>query len=395
MSGTFHQPGSQLLALQDGQLLSIFSYLVDLQLETLCSFPPVLEDVLEEEEEEEDEENFKSAYPESYAQILKEKKMRRTITRPARELKAYSLICKRFHEVIANSAHEVFLYSGLVTCFKTQYIFHECGIDIDDENGGRCEIFDELFNGKNLEMLQSSAPGAGFPLRIRVDNKNQDRGFWYGQTKEDLEKGCEKSSGSWWFNHKRAAEGVSYSSHSVSDKDRAAFLRALRAGERNVSYREEKMLEKYVADPRFDFFILGLEGTPKPPIMQYLELTDWVDSKLVQLRSVLIDPALPSPSDSLPARFDHCMEWCFEKAVRLDEEGVEYIEPDMDRVLDSIVSWAVTDFERGCQHYIAHDVLFGTGSRNEKGWDNWTLCNGSSEYFVPYMIMQVDSEHWP
>ena len=23
------------------------------------------------------------------------------------------------------------------------------------------------------------------------------------------------------------------------------------------------------------------------------------------------------------------------------------------------------------------------------------VCGGSSEYFVPYMIMEVDEEHWP
>jgi len=40
-------------------------------------------------------------------------------------------------------------------------------------------------------------------------------------------------------------------------------------------------------------------------------------------------------------------------------------------------------------------VLFHTGRRGEQGWDNWDVCGGSSEYFVPYMIMEVDEEHWP
>jgi hypothetical protein len=129
-------------------------------------------------------------------------------------------------------------------------------------------------------------------------------------------------------------------------------------------------------------------------IMQYLELTDWVDSNLVQLRSVFIDPVLPAP-------FESCIEWCLDTAEELEEEGVEYIEPDKYRVLDSIVSWAVTDFELGCQHYIARDVLFHDALfnknpiQNRNGWDNWSVCKGSSEYFVPYMVMKVDSEHWP
>jgi hypothetical protein len=196
-----------------------------------------------------------------------------------------------------------------------------------------------------------------------VDNKNESKGFWYGKTKKDLNK----TSGG--FNHHRAAEGETYSSHFISDKDRAVFLRAFRSGERKITFSKVRI----VADPRFDFFILKLEDTPKPPIMQYLELTDWVDSKIVQLRSVLIDPVLPAP-------FESCIEWCLDTAEELEEEGVEYIEPDKYRVLDSIVSWAVTDFELGCQHYIARDVLFHDALlnknpiQNRKGWDYWSVC---------------------
>ena len=67
----------------------------------------------------------------------------------------------------------------------------------------------------------------------------------------------------------------------------------------------------------------------------------------------------------------------------------------MERVLDSIVCWAVEDFKAGCAHYIAKSVLFGTGRGGEQGWDNWHVWCGSSEYFVPYMIMEVDQKHWP
>ena len=67
----------------------------------------------------------------------------------------------------------------------------------------------------------------------------------------------------------------------------------------------------------------------------------------------------------------------------------------MERVLDSIVCWAVEDFKAGCAHYIAKSVLFGTGRGGEQGWDNWHVWCGSSEYFVPYMIMEVDKKYWP
>lgn len=65
------------------------------------------------------------------------------------------------------------------------------------------------------------------------------------------------------------------------------------------------------------------------------------------------------------------------------------------RVIDSIVSHAVKDFKDGCSHYISHDVLFEVGHYGECGWDNWSPCSGSSEYFVPFMVCKVPSDEWP
>jgi hypothetical protein len=40
------------------------------------------------------------------------------------------------------------------------------------------------------------------------------------------------------------------------------------------------------------------------------------------------------------------------------------MEPIPHRGVDSIVSWTVCDFEQGCPHHIAADVLFKTGDRS-------------------------------
>jgi hypothetical protein len=67
-------------------------------------------------------------------------------------------------------------------------------------------------------------------------------------------------------------------------------------------------------------------------------------------------------------------------------------------VLIEVSTRTRNNFKAGCSHYIAKSVLFdsefGVGG-GEQGWDNWCVCGGSSEYFVPYMIMEVDKKYCP
>ena len=178
----------------------------------------------------------------------------------------------------------------------------------------------------------------------------------------------------------------------VSDQDRAAFLRLLKTGERN--FEDSSQCSHIFQDPCFDFYILMLKGTPKPAIQKYREFAQFIDNKLLLLRSVLaVDGSSP------PLSFHNCLGWCNNlQQYLLQTEGEdvgEFDEPSMELVLDSIVRWAVSNFKEGCRHYIAKSVLFETGKGGTQGWDNWVIWNDSSEHFVPYMIMGVDDQYWP
>jgi hypothetical protein len=303
------------------------------------------------------------AFPESYAQILMEKKLHCSLQ--ARALKFFSLICKRFHGVIADPTHDDFFYSGMYKRLKTQYMLEDNVTDVLDLDG----LFDSLFNRKSHEMMKSSE--SLLPIRIQMDNKDESRGFWYGRHPSNTK----------YSDYKCAAKNLSYSLVTVSDHDRLVYIRE---GDFGDDFECNYRLQKLLADPRFEFFVLELMGTPKPASLKVKELSMWVDSKLCKLRSVLTRSSFfPHP----PMPFVECLEWCESTAEDFEEDGVDYIKPDIERVLDSIVSWAVRDFEEGCQHYISSDVLFHTGDRGETGWDNWTVCSGSSEYFVPLMVM--------
>jgi hypothetical protein len=373
MSGGGDQaPVSHLYALADVQILTILSYLVDLRARPRYSCRHVVEKK-QKKEQDRFERRFKRSFPYSHAQMLQEKILRREILRPARELFAYSLLCKHFRDVIANPAHENFLYSGISESLMNEYQLLDSGPNVED-NMVWLGIFTELFVEKNLEMLHRT----GVPVRIQHDNQDPSKGFWYGQTAEALKTP----------KIKKPVENVTYSTVTVSDQDRAAFLRLLKSGER--TFEDDFSCSHIFQDPRFDFYILMLEGTPKPATQQYREFAQFIDNKLLLLRSVL---AVDGSSPPLP--FHNCLEWCNEVQERFTEDIGEFDEPNMELVLDSIVSWAVDDFKEGCVHYIAKSVLFQTGRGGIQGWDNWGVCCGSSEYFVPYMIMGVDQQHWP
>lgn len=316
--------------------------------------------------------------------------MRSEILRPARELYAYSLVCKQFRDVISNPAHENLLYSGMTESLMKEYPLFEyssmdSGPNVEDvmvESG----LFKGLFFEKNQEVLHHT----GAPVRIQHDNHDPSKGFWHGQTAESLK--MHPNPGMWDSVFKKPAENVNYSMVIISDQDRAAYLRLLKTGERNDF--DELKNSHIFQDPRFDFYILMLEGSPRPAIHKYREFAQFIDNNLLLLRSVLtVDGSSP------PEPFHTCLEWCNEHDDIRNHIG-EFVEPTMDRVLDSIVCWAVRDFKAGCAHYIAKSVLFdsevrfGVG-RQGGGWDNWFVCGGSSEHFVPYMIMEVDREHWP
>ena len=322
--------------------------------------------------------------------MLDEKTMRREILRPARELYTYSLVCKQFRDVIANPAHENVLYSGMTESLMKEYYLFDSGPDVEDNMVGY-DIFTELFKEKNMEMLHHT----GVPVRIQHDNHDPSKGFWHGPTAEALKMHPNPDTWNNVFRYscKKPVKNITYSTLIISDQVRAAFLRLLKTGERN--YDDWAGCSHIFQDPRFDFYILMLEGTPKPAIQKYREFAQFIDNKLLLLRSVLkVDGSSPPPP------FHSCLEWCNGVQERFieDEDIFEYVEPTMERVLDSIVCWAVEDFKAGCSHYIAKSVLFdselGVG-RGRQGWDNWYVCGGSSEYFVPYMIMEVDEEHWP
>jgi hypothetical protein len=375
-----------LSALADGQILTILSYLVDLRVRPRNSHKH--DDKKQKKEQDRFERRFKRLFPHSHAQMLDEKTMRREILRPARELYTYSLVCKQFRDVIANPAHENLLYSGVTESLMKEYQLLDCGPDVEDALIDR-DIFIELFKEKNQEMLHRT----GVPVRIQHDNHDLSKGFWHGPTAEALKT----SKNAYWYGNLKPDEDVTYSTVIISDQDRAAYLRLLKTG-----FRENRTDMKYDShifqDPRFDFYILMLEGTPKPAIQKYREFAQFIDNKLLLLRSVLtVDGSSP------PLPFHTCLEWCNDMFTEFVEEDIgeeigEFVEPTMDRVLDSIVCWAVHDFKEGCSHYIARSVLFdseiGVG-RGRQGWDNWVVCGGTSEYFVPYMIMEVDKEYWP
>lgn len=379
-----------LSALADGQILTILSYLVDLRVCPRNSH--IHDDKKQKKEQDRFERRFKRSFPHSHAQMLDEKIMRREILRPARELYTYSLVCKQFRDVIANPAHENFLYSGITESLMTEY--HLLESDTDDSGPNvedimvSYDIFIELFKEKNQEMLHRT----GVPVRIQHDNHNLSKGFWHGPTAEALKT----SENAYWYGNVKPDEDITYSTVIISDQDRAAFLRLLKSDVRNFEDRTEQKYDSHIfQDPRFDFYILMLEGTPKPAIQKYREFAQFIDNKLLLLRSVLtVDGSSP------PLPFHTCLEWCNDKRFTefVEEDIGEFVEPTMDLVLDSIVCWAVNDFKEGCPHYIAKSVLFdsevGVGGGSQ-GWDNWVVCGGSSEYFVPYMIMEVDEKFWP
>jgi hypothetical protein len=92
---------------------------------------------------------------------------------------------------------------------------------------------------------------------------------------------------------KKPVKNITYSTLIISDQVRAAFLRLLKTGERNYDEFNSHIFQ----DPRFDFYILMLEGTPKPAIQKYREFAQFIDNKLLLLRSVLkVDGSSPPPS---------------------------------------------------------------------------------------------------
>jgi hypothetical protein len=206
-------------ALADGQILTILSYLVDYNIYEHY-------DKKQKIEQDRFERRFKRLFPHSHAQMLDEKAMRREILRPAQELFAYSLVCKQFRDVISNPAQENLLYSGITESLMKEYQLLDCGPDVEDALIGR-EIFTELFIEKNLEVLHRT----GAPVRIQHDNHDPSKGFWHGKTAEALK--TPKHHG---YSRQKPVKNVTYSTVTISDQDRAAYLRVLKTGERNFDY---------------------------------------------------------------------------------------------------------------------------------------------------------------
>ena len=280
-----------LSALADGQILTILSYLV----ETRPRYSNDHDDKKQKLEQDRFERRFKRSFPHSHAQMLDEKTMRLEILRPARELYTYSLVCKQFRDVIANPAHENVLYSGMTESLMTEYLLLNeswgvSGPNVEDVMV-EYELFTELFKEKNMEMLHHT----GVPVRIQHDNRDPSKGFWHGPTAEALKMNPnpDKWDDVFKWSCEKPAENVNYSTVIISDQIRAAFLRLLKTGERNYDEFNSHIFQ----DPRFDFYILMLEGTPKPAIQKYREFAQFIDNKLLLLRSVLkVDGSSPPPS---------------------------------------------------------------------------------------------------
>ena len=218
--------------------------------------------------------------------------MRLEILRPARELYTYSLVCKQFRDVIANPAHENVLYSGMTESLMKEYYLFDSGPDVEDNMVGY-DIFTKLFKEKNMEMLHHT----GVPVRIQHDNHDPSKGFWHGPTAEALKMHPNPDTWNNVFRYscKKPVKNITYSTLIISDQVRAAFLRLLKTGERN--YDDWAGCSHIFQDPRFDFYILMLEGTPKPAIQKYREFAQFIDNKLLLLRSVLtVDGSSPPPS---------------------------------------------------------------------------------------------------
>ena len=132
--------------LADCHILIILSYLVDNDIHDFVA------ETKQKKEHDISEYIFKRSYTHSHTQILNEMAMRREILRPARELYAYALVCKKFRDVIANPTHENLLYSGMIENLMSCYFLTDSGPNVEDVlvSGN---IFTKLFEEKNQEML--------------------------------------------------------------------------------------------------------------------------------------------------------------------------------------------------------------------------------------------------
>ena len=232
--------------LDDGQILTILSYLID---DEFHGCDPETVQINEHD-------IFENKFPLSHIQMQKEMAVRREILRPARELYAYTLVCKKFRDVIANPDHENVLYSGMFKNLKTCFFLTSSGPNIEDDLDSG-EIFNKLFEEHNQEMLKHE----NVPVRIQHCNHDASSGFWHGRTGEEL----------YWKNNLYPSENVTYKTVIISDRDRAAYLRGLKNGEADLDLWDKT--SHIIQDPRFDFYILKLEGTPKAAVRKYRELS--------------------------------------------------------------------------------------------------------------------------
>jgi hypothetical protein len=99
--------------------------------------------------------------------------------------------------------------------------------------------------------------------------------------------------------------------------------------------------------------------------------------------------------ESPPNYFHRLLNLCEYVRDNFTDDIGDFVEPNMDLVLDCIVRWAADDYKGGCYQDIAKAVLFDPRRTGIQGWDNVPNYIEYIEYYVPYMIMQVDQRHWP
>jgi len=139
-------------------------------------------------------------------------------------------------------------------------------------------------------------------------------------------------------------------------------------------------------DPRYEFLVSELQGNPVRFKDKLLALIQHVEDSLMVIRSPLV-------SVTIAKEFHSTLDWCLsninEHWLHLEEaDRFAFTTPTIDIVIEKCVELLVSDFKRGDEDRY-EDILYGGG------WEEWDACTGSSCYFIPYMICDVDNLHWP
>ncbi len=121
-------------------------------------------------------------------------------------------------------------------------------------------------------------------------------------------------------------------------------------------------------------------------------------SYISEILEILYRPLTYDADDQV---FLDILEWCNLHFKNWRELGISYEVPDLVKVKDSICAWAVRDLMCGCSNYIAKDIVLSE-SRCYKEWNMYSGSNDlyydrkvSSVEFIPYMVCNVQEDHWP